>query len=95
MPKITIHKKIENDYGWQITVRITEEDGATEHLVSVPPTTYKKLTGGKYKVDELVIKSFEFLLERESKESILKEFAIDVIGQYFPEWEQEMVKQLS
>jgi len=95
MPNISILKKTENDSGWQFIVQITNKDSATEHLVTVPRMTYERLTGGKVEPDELIIKSFEFLLEREPKESILGEFEIDVIGNYFPEWSQAMVKQLS
>ena len=39
---------------------------------------------------DLIKKSFEFLLERESKESILRKFNLKVINQYFPEYEQEI-----
>jgi hypothetical protein len=38
-------------------------------------------------VEELVRKSFEFLLERESNASILPSFDLPVIGHYFPEYE--------
>ena len=37
---------------------------------------------------ELIKKSFEFLLERESKESILSSFDLPVISRYFPEYER-------
>ena len=37
--------------------------------------------------EDLLRGSFEFLLRRENKESILPSFTIDVIGRYFPEWE--------
>jgi hypothetical protein len=40
--------------------------------------------------EELVRRSFEFLLERESKESILREFDITVISRYFPNYEDEI-----
>jgi hypothetical protein len=33
---------------------------------------------------------FEFLLARESKESILRSFALPEIGRYFPEFEREI-----
>lgn len=39
---------------------------------------------------DLVEASFAFLLEREPKESILREFDLTVIGRYFPEYEQEI-----
>jgi len=37
-------------------------------------------------------KSFEFLLEREPKESILPRFNLRVINQYFPEFKEEIRK---
>ena len=94
MPKITILKTMENPSSWECTVRITEDNTATEHLVTVPLPTYVRLTGKQSDVQQLIIKSFEFLLKREPKESILPEFTLDVIGTYFPEWEQTIVKQL-
>jgi len=94
MPDITILKTMENPSSWECTVRITENDTVTEHLVTVPLPTYIRLTGKQNNIKNLVIKSFEFLLEREPKESILREFTLDVIGNYFPEWEQEIVKRL-
>ena len=42
--------------------------------------------------EELVRRSFEFLLERESKESILREFDLSVIQRYFPEYDQAMTE---
>ena len=50
----------------------------------------QKLTGGKVDGQELVKKSFDFLLENESPESILKEFDLPVISQYYPDYEQEI-----
>jgi len=41
---------------------------------------------------DLIIKSFEFLLLRESNQSILKEFNLEVINQYFPEYNNEIKK---
>lgn len=48
---------------------------------------YEKLTGDRISVEELVHKSFEFLLERESNTSILRSFDLSVISRYFPEYE--------
>jgi len=92
MSTITILKKTENDSGWQFTIRLSDAQSETEHLVTVTRMTYEKLTGGQHSSDELIIKSFEFLLEREPKESILREFELDDISTYFPGWGQEMVK---
>jgi uncharacterized protein YecE (DUF72 family) len=42
--------------------------------------------------EEFIKKSFEFLLSRESKDSILQQFDIAMINDYFPEYEIEMKK---
>jgi hypothetical protein len=59
----------------------------TTHTVAVSPAYYEKLTGKRVAPEVLVVKSFEFLLERESNTSILRSFELPVIGSYFPEYE--------
>ena len=49
---------------------------------------YQKLTDGKISAEELVKKSFEFLLAHESPGSILPEFDLSVIARNFPEYEK-------
>ncbi len=66
----------------------------TTHEVTVKPSYYKKLTGGKVAIETLVKKSFEFLLERESNTDILRTFDLPVIGSYFPEYEMTIQKWL-
>jgi hypothetical protein len=39
-------------------------------------------------VEELVVRSFEFPLEREPADSILRSFDLSVIARYFPEYDQ-------
>ncbi|MDP2685200.1 MAG: hypothetical protein Q8P20_09275 [bacterium] len=92
MSEIKITKVSENNYGWECNVLVMDDDSETEHIVTVPLPTYVRLTGKQYPVEELVKKSFDFLLTKESKESILGIFTLDEIGNYFPEWEREMVK---
>jgi hypothetical protein len=69
---------------FEVTV---ESSTTTSHKVTVKPDYYEKLTGGRVTPEELVEKSFEFLLDRESNTSILRSFDLPVIGQYFPEYE--------
>ncbi len=71
-----------------------EEASATVHTVTVDADYYRKLTGGKVTPEELVSRSFEFLLERESNTSILRSFALPVIGNYFPEYERTITAML-
>lgn len=51
---------------------------------------YERITAGQVDPQDLVKKSFEFLLEREAKESILPQFNIQVIPHYFPEYQKEI-----
>ena len=74
----------------ELQVSVIEGSSRTTHIVTVDPAYCRKLTGGKADAAELVRRSFEFLLAREAKESILGRFALPVIGQYFPEYEQAM-----
>jgi hypothetical protein len=75
-------------------VRIIEAGSATTHDVTVSPGDYAKLAGDKIQPEELVRRSFEFLLEREPKESILARFDLSVISRYFPEYEREIKRRL-
>jgi len=64
-----------------------------EYNVNLDDEYWQDLTGGKIAKEELIKKSFKFLLEREPKESILSRFNLRVINQYFPEFEEEIRKQ--
>jgi hypothetical protein len=70
------------------TFKVTVQGrSTTTHTVSVSPEYHQKLTGGRVSPEDLVRKSFEFLLEREDNTSILRSFDLPVIGRYFPEYE--------
>ena len=58
----------------------------TSHQVSVPTGFAASLGCGHVASEELVRASFEFLLEHEPATSILREFSLDVISQYFPSY---------
>lgn len=87
---LQVEKKGEGVY--QVTV--SERGGSTSHTVRVPPAYAQKLTGGRVPEEQLLRRSFEFLLAREPKESILAEFELSVIARYFPEYEREIQKLL-
>ena len=76
-------------------VRVTESGSETTHEVTVSLKDYTRLTNGKVEPEELVRRSFEFLLAREPKESILTRFELSVISRYFPEYEREIKRRLS
>ena len=75
--------------------KVTVEDRTTTtHTVTVEPSYHEKLTGNRVTEEDLIKKSFEFLLERESNTSILRTFDLPVIGRYFPEYENTISKML-
>jgi hypothetical protein len=73
--------------GWSCRVHVADGTDATDHLVRVGPDDLERLAPGESAPDELVRRSFEFLLAREPKESILRSFDLPVIARYFPEYE--------
>ena len=64
---------------------VVTTNSTTTHLVTVSDVIHIKLTNGKISKETLLEKSFEFLLEREPNTSILSQFKIEVISQYFPD----------
>jgi hypothetical protein len=68
------------DNSWRYEVEITESDGSgsrTTHQVTMGKDDYIDLTErGRIIPEEFIKKSFEFLLDRESKDSILRQFDI-------------------
>ena len=64
-----------------------DDDGRplTEHIVTVTRAD-KERYAPESTVEDLVTRSFEFLLERELPTSILRAFALPEIERYFPEY---------
>ncbi len=78
--------KVEKKNQQEFTVKVEGK----EYNISLDDDYWQDLTGGKIPKEELIKKSFEFLLEREPKESILSRFNLRIINQYFPEFEEEI-----
>jgi len=78
--------------GWECQVTVSESGSRTTYTVQVEEAYRDRLAGKAVPVERLVEKSFEFLLAREPKESILRAFALPVIARYFPEYEREIPK---
>jgi hypothetical protein len=73
---------------------VVSGDTETVHRVRMSPDYYKKLSGARCTHEWVLIRAFEFLLEREANTSILKEFDLSVINRYFPEFEENMSARL-
>jgi hypothetical protein len=78
----------ESGDGWIANVTVRDPPPTT-HVVRVTRSEYERF-GGK-DVADLVKRSFEFLLARESNTSILREFALSTIERYFPDYAREIV----
>jgi hypothetical protein len=78
------------------TFQVEVREGAmrTVHHVTATQADVQRY-GGSVSTERLIKASFEFLLERESKESILSTFALPVIERYFPEYAKEIRKRLA
>jgi hypothetical protein len=77
------------------TYRVTvEESGSrTEHDVTATAGDLARYAPGA-SPERLLEASFEFLLAREPKESILRRFDLPIIERYFPEYPLEVRKLL-
>jgi len=75
-------------------VRVIEAGSESNHQVTLDPKDYARLAVPTADPEELIRESFQFLLERESKESILSRFDLPIISRYFPEYEREIKKRL-
>jgi hypothetical protein len=75
--------------GWTCVVTVGDpaRGHQTEHQVAVSYDDLARLAPGAEQPHDLVERSFEFLLLREPKESILRRFDLALIGRYFPEYE--------
>ncbi len=75
--------------------RVVVGDGGskTEHEVTVTAADIARYAPGAT-AEALLTASFEFLLEHEPKESILRRFDLPVIERYFPEYPQVIGKRL-
>jgi len=78
------------DGGWVACVTVTDHGASREFEVGVTAAELARFAPGATDPTELVRRSFEFLLAREPKESILSSFGLSTIVRYFPEYEREI-----
>jgi hypothetical protein len=87
MAEITVQRRDGEPLMSAFRVTIRDDEATTEHDVTLSASDYERL-GAKFRTpDDFVRACFEFLLEREPKESILSRFDVSAISKYFPEFE--------
>ena len=76
------------DGGWLASVTVTDHGSSREFKVAVSAGELSRLDPTSPDPTDLLRRSFEFLLAREPKESILRSFGLSVIARYFPEYDR-------
>jgi hypothetical protein len=95
MPAITVRCSGSRAGGWTCSVTLREHGiDISRHRVGVAASDLERLAPGAPDPVALVKSSFEFLLERESPQSILRSFELTEIGRYFPEYELEIGRRV-
>ena len=74
-------------------VRVSDGESESRHEVTLSEEDYRRLGEGYGSPDAFIRACFEFMLEREPKESILSRFDVSVISRYFPEFEQRIRRE--
>ncbi|HEX7074067.1 MAG TPA: hypothetical protein VF226_08515 [Hyphomicrobiaceae bacterium] len=90
---ITVERVSDAPLTFEVSVR--EGGSETRHRVTMADGMVAQLGQGQFTPEQCIEASFRFLLDREPKESILREFDVAVIARYFPEYEAELPRYLS
>lgn len=79
----------------EFSVDVTEGTTTTSHRVTVPEDFLIDLGAPDADEERLVHESFSFLLEKEKSTTILPEFPLDEIQNYFADYMDEMRTRLA
>jgi hypothetical protein len=88
--EVRVERTGEDEDGFRFRVSVQEGGASTEHEVSLTRAYYEEAGQGSESPDQFVERCFEYLLEREPKESILRRFDVRQIASYFPRFEEEI-----
>ena len=88
--EILIKKNDNNTFAVSIESSIN-----SKHIVALNDDIHNEMTKGFKSKEELILFSFKFLLERENNTSILSNFNLETIQNYFPEYKNEIQNWLN
>ena len=82
--------------GWRCRVTVRDDRSSSSHDVTVSGDDATRLAaaGDTADVERLLYETFDFLLEREPKESILRRFELPVIERYFPDYPAAIARMI-
>jgi hypothetical protein len=92
MAEIDVQRSDIERFMSRFQVTVTEGGRTTHHEVTLSAADFERLGGNYRSPDEFVRACFDFLLEREPKESILASFDVSVISTYFPDFEKRILR---
>ena len=77
--------------GWDCDVEVAHDGRSSRYNVRVSRQDLERWGApGEADPDALVRRTFDFLLQREAPEQILKSFELRDVSRYFPEFDEEM-----
>jgi hypothetical protein len=95
MEAVKIARSDEDSADYVFDVQFQDETENYNYKVTFSEDYYKKLSNGKITPEELVRRSFEFMLEREAPGAVMHMFELPIIGRYFPEYEGDMRQSIN
>jgi hypothetical protein len=87
-------KQVSAQDPFEFEVTVQEASGQTRHFVTMSQSDYARLTREEVAKERCIEACFSFLLDHESKESILSRFDIRVISGYFPHFDSDFCQYL-
>ena len=90
MAEIQVQPTGETDEGFSFNVAIEEAGSRSTHHVTLSRQDHRELGVETESPEQFVRRCIEWLLERESKDSILSRFDIREISHYFPKFRGEI-----
>jgi hypothetical protein len=88
---VAVTKREERDDSFTFEVVVNESGTPSRHVVTMSRGDYEAQGERFSSPEEFVRRCFDFLLEREPKESILERFDVRDIGRYFPEFNRDVL----
>lgn len=93
MADIEVAQTGEVEGGFQFVVTVAEAGDTSTHHVTLVRSDYERWGANAADPPAFIRRCFEFLLEREPKESILSRFDVSDIRSYFPEFDREIQRR--
>ena len=92
MAQIDVRATREDEDGFEFSVSVEEAGSPSAHQVTLSRDDYQRWGSDSPSPEGFIRRCFEFLLEREPKESILSRFDVSQIRRYFPEFDEQIGK---